>query len=104
MKNMIEVGNIVTLENDLEYLILEDLVLDSKKYVYTVRTLKDETPTDEFLIFEVLTNSDGEYVKPVNDKVLYDNLIEKFKDIVADKVLNGDYDEMVSDDDFEEAA
>lgn len=100
---MIEVGNIVTLENDLEYLILENLVVDSKRYIYTVRTLKDETPTDEFLIFEVLTNADGEYVKPVNDKVLYDTLIEKFKDIVADKVLNGDYDDMVSDDE-EEAA
>lgn len=100
---MIEVGNIVTLENDLEYLILEELTMDSKKYIYTVRTLKDETPTDEFLIFEILTNADGEYVKPVGDKALYDELIEKFKDIVADKVLNGDYDDMVSDD-IEEAA
>lgn len=100
---MIEVGNIVTLENDLEYLILENLTMDSKRYIYTVRTLKDETPTDEFLIFEVLTNADGEYVKPIDDKVLYDTLIEKFKDIVADKVLNGDYDDMVSDDE-EEAA
>lgn len=99
---MIEVGNIVTLENDLEYLILENLTMDSKRYIYTVRTLKDETPTDEFLIFEVLTNADGEYVKPIDDKVLYDTLIEKFKDIVADKVLNGDYDDMVSDE--EEAA
>lgn len=98
---MIEVGNIVTLENDLEYLILEELTKDSKKYIYTVRTLKDETPTDEFLIFEVLSNADGEYVKPIADKTLYDSLIEQFKDIVADKVLNGDYDELVSD---EEAA
>lgn len=99
---MIEVGNIVTLENDLEYLILEELTKESKKYIYTVRTLKDETLTDEFLIFEVLTNTDGEYVKPVDDKNLYDNLIEEFKDIVADKVLNGDYDNLVSDE--EEAA
>ncbi len=94
---MIEVGNIVTLENDLEYLILEELENNSKKYVYTVRTLKDETPTDEFLIFEVLANNEGEYLKPVSDKTLYDDLIEEFKDIVADKILSGDYDDIESE-------
>lgn len=31
---MIEVGNIVTLENDLEYLILEELTQDSKRNIY----------------------------------------------------------------------
>lgn len=91
---MIEVGNIVTLENDVEYLILEELEHENKKYVYTVRTLEDETPTDEFVIYEVMDVEGESYLKDVDNKELYDELIEEFKDIVADKILNGDLDEM----------
>lgn len=89
---MIEVGNIVTLENDIEYLILEELEHDGRKFVYTVRTLEDETPTDEFIIYEAIKADDGEYLKDVDNKELYEELIEEFKDIVADKILNGDLD------------
>ncbi len=96
---MIEVGNIVTLENNQEYLILESLVKDNKKYVYCAGVLPDETPTEESLIFEALINGSDEYLKPVNDKDLYDDLIDEFKDIVSDKILDGEY-----EDDIEEAA
>ena len=91
---MIEVGNIVTLENDQEYLLLEELEKDSRKFVYSVRTLEDETPTDEFVIYEVMEIDGDAYLKNIEDKELYDELIEDFKDIVADKVLNGDFDDM----------
>lgn len=91
---MIEVGNIVTLENNQEYLLLEELVHDSKKYVYSVRTLEDETPTDEFIIFEVVEIDNDSYLKNIEDKNLYDELIEEFRDIVADKLINGDFEDM----------
>ena len=84
---MIEVGNIVTLENGQEYLLLEELEQDGRRYVYAVRVLEDETPTDEFLIFEAFYDGEGEYMKAVSDKPLYDQLIEDFKDVVADKLL-----------------
>ena len=100
---MIEVGNIVTLENDVEYLILEELTHEDKKYVYTVRTLEDETPTDEFVIYEVMDVEGDAYLKDIDNKELYDELIEEYKDIVADKILNGDLDEMEAlIDDYEE--
>lgn len=95
---MIEVGNIVTLENNQEYLILEELNKEGKNYVYSVRVLEDETPTDEYMIFENIVNEvDGvkdEYLKGVSDKNLYDQLIEDFKDVIADKVYNGDYEDI----------
>ena len=43
---MIEVGNIVTLENGQEYLLLEELEQDNRKFVYAVRVLEDEAPKD----------------------------------------------------------
>lgn len=88
---MIEVGNIVTLENNQEYLLLEEIVKENSKYLYAVRTLEDETPTDEYLIFEALFEGEDEYLKVVDNKELYDQLIEDFKDVVADKLINGDY-------------
>ena len=87
---MIEVGNIVTLENGQEYLLLEELKKNDTTYMYAVRTLEDETPTDEFLIFEAIINGDEEFLKVVADKDLYDELIDEFKDIVADKIINSD--------------
>lgn len=94
---MIEVGNIVTLENQKEYLLLETLEKEGKKYLYAVRVLEDETPTDEFLIFESIRTNDEDYMKVISDKTLYDELIEDFKDIVADKIEDG-----ILDDDYEE--
>ena len=91
---MIEVGNIVTLDNGTEYLLLEELTKNDTRYIYSVRVLEDETATDEFLIYEAIVNGEEEFLKVVDDRVLYDELIEEFKDVVADKVLAGDYEEM----------
>ena len=85
---MTEVGNIVTLENGQEYLVLEELTKDNSRYVYSVRILQDDTPTDEYLIFEAINNDGDEYLKSVEDKAKYDTLIEDFKDIIADKIIN----------------
>ncbi|MCR5482840.1 MAG: DUF1292 domain-containing protein [Bacilli bacterium] len=84
---MTEVGNIVTLEGNEEYLILEETTKNGVRYLYAVRVLIDETPTDEYLIFESIKKDEGEFLLPVSDKELYDQLIEDFKDIVADKIL-----------------
>ena len=82
---MIMVGNIVTLENGIEYLLLEELEKDNVKYVYAVKTLEDETPTDEYLIFEALKDGDEEFLKEVNDRELYDELLDEFSDEKEDE-------------------
>ena len=84
---MTEVGNIVTLEDNKEYLILEELEKDGTKYLYSVRVLIDETPTDEYSIFSYEKDENGEYLLEVKDKELFDQLIEEFKEIVTDKLL-----------------
>lgn len=89
---MIEVGNIVTLDNGTEYLLLEEIKKNDTRYLYAVRVLEDETPTDEFLIYEAIVNGSEEFLKEIEDKELYDQLMEDFRDLVADKVLSGEYD------------
>lgn len=90
---MIMVGNIVTLENGIEYLLLEELEKNDARYIYAVKTLEDETPTDEYLIFEAIQDGDDEFLKEVNDRELYDELLDEFSDLVADKILDADLEE-----------
>lgn len=87
---MISVGNVVTLENGFEYLILEELEKDGKKYVYAVKTLEDDNLTDEYIVFEAIIDENGEFIKTVTDKDLYDQLLDEFSDVVADKILSAD--------------
>lgn len=106
---MIEIGNIVTLENNEELLLLEELEDEGKKYVYTVKVLENETPTGEYKIFEAVTNDQGEYLAPVDDKELYDDLEDQFREIVAEKLIDLDEssdesDNESSDEEKEEAA
>lgn len=85
---MSEVGQIITLEDNHEYLILETTERDGVKYLYAVRVLIDETPTDEYEIFKYEKDDSGEYLVNLEDKALFDDLFEEFKDIAASKLLN----------------
>ena len=94
---MIEIGNIVTLENHKEYLLLEETVVDGRRFVYAVGVLPDETPTDEYMIFEAVNLADGEYLKDISNQNEKDYLINVFRDIIGNKIYSGEYDQMVQD-------
>ena len=87
---MTEVGNIVTLDDNKEYLILEEQVKDNVRYLYAVRVLIDETLTDEFIVFQAIKDGESEYLLPVKDKELYDNLIDGFREIATNKLYDFD--------------
>ena len=92
---MTEVGNIVTLDDNKEYLILEEQVKDNVRYLYAVRVLIDDTLTDEFLVFQVIKDDKSEYLLPVKDKKLYDELIDGFREITTEKLYDFDLMEKV---------
>lgn len=102
MDSMIEVGNIVTLENQKEYLLLEEITLQERRFVYAVRVLEDETPTSEYIIYEAVNTPDGEYLKDITSKEEYDTLVEEFKDVISDKMISGEYDDMLKEGEGEE--
>ena len=92
---MTEVGNIVTLDDNKEYLILEEQVKDNVRYLYAVRVLIDDTLTDEFLVFQAIKDDKSEYLLPVKDKKLYDELIDGFREITTEKLYDFDLMEKV---------
>ena len=57
------VDKVVKFKNDQEYLILDETVLDNKKYYLGVRVLEDNEPASSYLFFEE--------IKKVSFKVLY---------------------------------
>ena len=92
---MIDIGNVVTLENGKEFLLLEEANIGERKFVYSVRVLPDDTPTQEFVIFEALVINNEEFLKDINDKELYDKLVDLFKNIISTKMQSGEYDNMI---------
>ncbi|MCR4581805.1 MAG: DUF1292 domain-containing protein [Bacilli bacterium] len=99
---MIEIGNIVTLENQKEFLLLEELNKDGRRYVYAVGVLPDETPTNEYIIFEAVNLADGEYLKEINNQEEYNSIVEDFKEIISNKMYSGEYDQMIQGTEGEE--
>ncbi len=88
MDSMIKVGNVVTLEDDLEFLLLEETEYEGKKYFYAIKTINQEQVTDDTMIFEAIVENGEEFLMPVAEKELFDKLLEIFKDIVADKLAD----------------
>ena len=84
------VNNIILLEDDRKYLILDETTLDNKNYCYGLRLDENEEPTASYLFFEVINENDRVYMNPINDDKLKGILLTAF----AINYLNMAYDEM----------
>jgi aminopeptidase-like protein len=83
---MVEIGNIVTLENGMEFLLLAETFFEEKRYVYSMLTKENDQPTDEYAIFEVINSEDGEYLQIVLDEDLYAKLRSKFIEVLKESI------------------
>lgn len=84
--SMIEIGNIVTLDNDAEYLLLEKLEENGNEYVYATETKDDDHIVGHYVIFCVHKEDDGEYLQLLEDIEKQTELLAKFQKIVTSKV------------------
>lgn len=70
-------GNVITV-NDTDYMVLETIDYQGKKYIFT-NEIKEEEPTNDYYIFNVNNN---EVTKIVEEELL-NKLIEEFKTLLA---------------------
>lgn len=77
--SMIEIGNIVTLENEEEYLILELLVDGGQEYAYATETGKNDEIKGHFVVFEIIKENGDEYLHLMSDIDRQTVLLEKFQ-------------------------
>ena len=69
---------IITLEDGIDYLLLDDTVLDNKKYFYAVKKKKNEEPTNDYKILAEFQEKNSFYVEEVEDKKMLELLITLF--------------------------
>lgn len=83
-----ELGKIITLDDNKDYLILEMTKLDSKEYLYVVEVDKDDMPTTSYHYLELIHESDGDEIEEVEDK----KVIESLTNLFTIKYLNDSID------------
>lgn len=82
------VDNIVLLENDRKYVLLDEKELDNTKYYFGLRLNDNEEPTNNYLFFEE-TKEDGEtYLTPIEDENMKGLLLTAFTVNYLDKVYD----------------
>lgn len=79
-----EIGKVITLDDNKDYLLLEMLNLSGKEYLYTVEVGKDDVPTSNYHFLELIHEDDGDYTEEVEDR----NIIEALNNLVTVKYLN----------------
>lgn len=82
------VDSVITLENDVNCLLLEKVTYNNDNYFLSVVLNEEEEPSDEYVIFKEI-NEDGQgFVEKVEDGELLAELIKKFTNSVAKLVQN----------------
>ena len=69
---------IISLKDGIDYLLLDDTVLDNKKYFYAVALDKNEEPTNDYKILAEFQEKNSFYVEEVEDKKMLELLITLF--------------------------
>ena len=73
-----KVDTVITLENDVNCLLLEKATLEDKNYFLSVVLTDTEEPSDEYVILQELIEDDGEYVIKVTDEPTVAKLVNLF--------------------------
>lgn len=88
MSNAIEIGNILTISNNKEFLIIDIADYNGEKYIHTVEIGADEKPIDNFEIFIVEHKNGDDYLIELDDVKLKNNLKEYFMHVAAMKTMD----------------
>ena len=82
------VDNMVLLEDDKKYVILDEKVLNNVKYYYGLRLTDKEIPTNMYLFFKESTLNDETYLTPVIDENMKKVLLTTFTVNYLDRVYD----------------
>ena len=82
------VNKIVELENDKNYVLLDETTLNNTKYYFGLRLNKKEEPTNYYLFFEEVKEGNDTFLAPVEDDNEKKLLITAFTVNYLDKVYD----------------
>lgn len=79
---------IITLGNNIEYLLLDEQILDNKKYFYAVALDKNEKLTNDYKILEEIQKDNKFFLEEVKDRKILELLITLFTKNYLESVEN----------------
>ena len=82
------VDKIVELENGKSYVILEETLLNNNKYYLGLKLNKNEEPTNNYLFFEELVESNNTYLTSIVDDNVKSVLLTSFTMNFLEKVYD----------------
>lgn len=82
------VDSVITLDNDVNCLLLEKVNYENDNYFLSVILNEDEEPSDKYAIFKEIIENNENYVETVEDPNLQASLIELFTTKVSKLVEN----------------
>ena len=82
------IDSVITLENDVNCLLLEKVTYDNNNYFLSVVLNEEEEPSDESVIFKEIIDNGESYVEKVEDSELLAVLIKEFTNSVVKQVDN----------------
>lgn len=77
------VDSVITLDNDVNCLLLEKVTHENENYFLSVVLNEDEEPSDEYVIFKEIIEDNENYVEAVADTNLQAELIKLFTNEVG---------------------
>ena len=77
------VDSVITLDNDVNCLLLEKVTHENENYFLSVVLNEDEEPSDEYVIFKEIIEDNENYAEAVADANLQAELIKLFTNEVG---------------------
>lgn len=82
------VDKIVELENNKNYAILDETIIDNNKYYFGLRLNDKDEPTNNYLFFSEYKDKDNIYLTPITNTDLKGLLLTSFTINFLDKVYD----------------
>lgn len=73
-----KVNSVITLDDDVNVLILDETVFEGEKYYYVVALDDNNEPQEDYAYLKEIIENDGKYVEKVEDPNLIITLTEIF--------------------------
>lgn len=70
--------DIITLEDNIEYMVLDTVEFNEGKYLYCAEIDKEEMPTGEYKYFKEINDSGNLYTEEVNNEAIIEAITALF--------------------------
>ena len=84
--------DIITLEDNVEYMVLDTAELNHEKYLYCVEIDQEEMPTDEYKYFKEINENDILYTEEVENQDVIEALTALFTASALESVTDEEQD------------